>query len=256
MDNKTAKEILSAYRPNGTDALDEKFHEALQHAERDPEIKAWFEEQRSFDKEATTAMNAVEVPEEGKERLLSMLKMEEAPPQQKPPPIHRFWKIGIGLAAILTLGLFLPKVFETFSPDSAAPKPYIVTKENFSLAQLVQQVMPLDQHVNDPEALKAWLDSQGAPVSNSVPEIFQQAIAKGCKVFQTSEGGTISLACFEVDGKMLHMFVFDEKARSLMEHPSRQWWREGEWNMMTLENGPQLIALATHADRAAIERML
>ena len=41
MDNKTAKEILGAYRPNGSDALDETFKDALQHAERDPESKAW-----------------------------------------------------------------------------------------------------------------------------------------------------------------------------------------------------------------------
>lgn len=255
MDNKTAKEILSAYRPNGTDALDEQFHEALQHAERDPELKVWFEEQRRLDKEAAAAMNAVKVPEEGKERLLTMLKMEAEQAPKKTSRAINFWRIGVGLAAILVLSL-LPQVFDQLPLGSSAPEEFIVSKENFSLAQMVQQVMPLDQHVDNEEALKEWLANHGAPVPNSLPEIFHQAIAKGCKVFKTSEGGLISLACFEIEGKMLHMFVFDEKARSLLEHPHKQWWREGEWNMMTMEDGPQLIALATHADRAIIERML
>jgi len=256
MDNKTAKEILSAYRPNGSDALDEKLHEALQHAERDPELKAWFEEERRFDKMATSALLDTEVPAEGKERLLNMLEMEDSSPAPQKNKVTLFWRMGIGLAALLVLGLFLPKVFDKLSPDLPSPEEYVVSNENFSLAQLIHNAMPLHRHDNDPQVLADWLVARGAPVPKSFTDVYQQAIAQGCKVFKTSEGGTISLVCFKVDGELLHVFVFDDKARSLMDHPSRQWWREGEWNMMAMNDGSQLIALATHADRARIEQML
>ena len=256
MDNKTAKEILSAYRPNGTDALDEKLHEALQHAERDPELKTWFEEERRFDKMATSALQDIDVPAEGKEHLLKMLEMEDSSPPPQPNKVTHFGRWGIGLAALLVLGLFLPKAFDKLSPDLPLPEEYVVSKENFSLAQLIHNAMPLHLHDNDPQVLADWLVSRGAPVPKTFSDVYQQAIAQGCKVFETSEGGTISLVCFKVDGEILHAFVFDEKARALLDHPTRQWWREGEWNMMAIHDGTQLIALATHADRARIEQML
>ena len=47
--NQSAKFVLNAYRPNGADAQDPVFRVALEQAARDPELAAWFKEQRSFD---------------------------------------------------------------------------------------------------------------------------------------------------------------------------------------------------------------
>ena len=47
--NESAKFVLNAYRPNGADAQDPVFRAALEQAARDPELAAWFKEQRSFD---------------------------------------------------------------------------------------------------------------------------------------------------------------------------------------------------------------
>ena len=161
MDNKTAKEILSAYRPNGADALDEKFHEALQHAERDPELKVWFEEQRQLDKQATAAMQVMEVPQEGKEHLLSMLQMEEETPAKS--TLLRVWSIGMGIAAIWVLSLFVPALLDKIHNPPTETDEFIVNREHFSMAQLVQHIMPLDQHGNDVQSLTNWLTEHGAP---------------------------------------------------------------------------------------------
>jgi hypothetical protein len=42
MTNESAKFLLSAYRPNGTDAHDPVFKEALEQAPCDPELATWF----------------------------------------------------------------------------------------------------------------------------------------------------------------------------------------------------------------------
>ena len=47
--NLSAKFVLNAYRPNGADAQDPVFRDALEQAARDPELAAWFKEQRLFD---------------------------------------------------------------------------------------------------------------------------------------------------------------------------------------------------------------
>ena len=47
--NESAKFVLNAYRPNGADAQDPVFRDALEQAARDPELAAWFKEQRTFD---------------------------------------------------------------------------------------------------------------------------------------------------------------------------------------------------------------
>ena len=47
--NEAAKFVLNAYRPNGADAQDPVFRDALEQAACDPDLAAWFKEQRSFD---------------------------------------------------------------------------------------------------------------------------------------------------------------------------------------------------------------
>ena len=255
MDNKTAKEILGAYRPNGSDALDETFKDALQHAERDPETKAWFEAQRDFDKAATSAMADMDVPQEGKERLLSMIEMGTTGPKTESPKTGvPSWIAWGGLAAAIALGIFIPPLLDQAPPPGDTP--YIASKANFSLAELARHAMPLQHHDGSPQALEDWLAANNAPVPEDIPQAIRGSDAKGCKVFHTEEGGKISLLCFKLEGKVLHMFVFDDKARPLLDTPQRQWWREGEWNMMTMEHGNQLIAIATHADKADLDALI
>jgi len=44
MDSGEAKFILSAYRPEGQDASDPRFAEALEQVRRDPILQRWFED--------------------------------------------------------------------------------------------------------------------------------------------------------------------------------------------------------------------
>lgn len=66
MDNTTAKEILSAYRPGGEDANDPFFREALAQCEHDPAMKRWFYEQRVFDERVAASLQNIRAPESGK----------------------------------------------------------------------------------------------------------------------------------------------------------------------------------------------
>jgi len=49
VDREEAKRILESYRLGGKDSHDPIFSEALRELERDPELRAWFEEKEKFD---------------------------------------------------------------------------------------------------------------------------------------------------------------------------------------------------------------
>ena len=49
MNNHEAKFILSAYRPNGSDAADPLFEDALKHAKQDPDLEAWLDREQAHD---------------------------------------------------------------------------------------------------------------------------------------------------------------------------------------------------------------
>jgi hypothetical protein len=62
MRNECAKFLLSAYRPNGADARDPVFKEALEQVQRDPVLARWFREQRDFDEMISAKLRLVEPP--------------------------------------------------------------------------------------------------------------------------------------------------------------------------------------------------
>jgi len=250
MDNESARDILSAYRSNGADARDSAFLDALEQAERDPGTKFWFREQQAFDRQVVAALREVPTPLDGKERLLSMLELQSYEPARK-PALVRFWYMG--LAAALALAI-IPVVVLDY--QGGLSEPDVASAENFSLSQLARNSLPLEFRGESANSLLDWLGGQGAPVPQSLPSAFQQAMANGCKVFATDNGGLISLLCFEVDGELLHMFVFDERARALLDVAPWQWWREGDWNMMAYDEGTQLIALVSKSETEVIDRMV
>jgi len=75
MDNREAKFILGAYRPNGQDAGDPRFSEALEQARRDPILERWFLDSLAFDAAITEKLRATEVPPGLRESILAGVKV-------------------------------------------------------------------------------------------------------------------------------------------------------------------------------------
>jgi len=246
MDNQTAKEILSAYRPNGQDSDDPLFQEALRHCESDPEMKQWLQEERSFDRAMIQAMKDIPAPREQRDHLLqtSALIMEkglDAKPGRK-LFLPSLWAI----AAVLVLGLLVWQAI----PKQVDPA---IFSNDFTLSQLISQAMPLSYRNDDPEEVLAWLASQEAPVPDEFPGGLAGASALGCRIFTLPEGGQISLLCMMKNGELVHFFVFDESTKSLMAYaPENTWWEENGWHMFTFTKGDNQIALASQGNTSVL----
>lgn len=246
MDNSTAKEILSAYRPSGIDAQDKNFSDALAQCQNDPAMRDWFSNEQRFDAAAAEALASVTVPHDGKSRLLQtpVFGLINTPEQgDSPAPKSKSlpgFQWSFGIAALLLLGLIT--VWQIVPRYSS---PHLET-ETFSIAGLVKDAMPLSYRSDDSAEVLTWLAGRDAPVPEHMPDSLASAAAIGCRVFDVPGGGKISLLCLLSNGEVVHFFVFDEEASTLLANaPLNTWWEEDGWNMYSFEQGNQRIAVAT-----------
>jgi hypothetical protein len=71
MDKEQARFVLRSFRPDGADASDVDFEDALKLATEDRELGEWLADERHLDSEFSKALVSIEVPQGLKERILS-----------------------------------------------------------------------------------------------------------------------------------------------------------------------------------------
>jgi hypothetical protein len=79
MDNHEARFILSAYRPDGQDAKDPRFSEALEQVRQDAGLKRWFQDSIAFDTAVVAKLRAIKAPADLRESILTGAKASRAP---------------------------------------------------------------------------------------------------------------------------------------------------------------------------------
>ncbi|MCC5839478.1 MAG: hypothetical protein JJT96_05070 [Opitutales bacterium] len=238
MDNPTAKEILSAYRPHGSDAADAAFQDALHQCEDDPALRAWFASERAFDERMSAALGKVRAPVEGKQAILATSVFSSRTKRS------RRWHLwGLGLAAILLISPAWLLLMPSGSPTGAPPHAAAIAVP--SLAELAENALPLDFEGRDTTALLAWLAGRKAPQPYRLPDVLAAANAAGCRVFDFGEAGQVSLLCFEIDGSIVHFFIFDERSGPRFAEPADSWTQQGDWHLLTFEDKGRLMAFAT-----------
>ncbi len=83
MDKKQAQFILQSFRPDGADASDPCFAEALQMAAADRELGEWLADERSADAAFAAALCEVEIPEELRQHILAVMRGEKPADPEK-----------------------------------------------------------------------------------------------------------------------------------------------------------------------------
>lgn len=206
MNNQEAKFILSAYRPSGEDAA--KFAEALAQVSLDPELAAWFADQRRFDVANCDAVGSIPIPPDLRGNILAGGKISR----------RRFWPIRRGLLAIAASIMFLATVTGIWTRHSR-----LDTWQRDGLAAILKLdsgQSPFDHPGNDGRALQEWLYAQHAPAADSLPVALQKLPALGCKTI-SSAGKTVSITCFRLRGKeLVHLVVTN--ASDLNHAPPQQ----------------------------------
>jgi len=77
MDKERAQFILHSFRPDGADAADQDFAEALQLAAEDRELGEWLADERAADAEFATALCEVKIPDDLRMHILTVMRGEK-----------------------------------------------------------------------------------------------------------------------------------------------------------------------------------
>jgi hypothetical protein len=199
--NESAKFVLNAYRPNGADARDPVFRAALEQSTRDPELAAWFKEQRSFDLLISGKLAEFQPPATLYSAILAGIANRS--------PVRRFnFRPFLALAAVLVLSgaILLPLYMENASKSKLI--------EQYQRANLttLSSAPKLDLVTADFSRTQEYLAEMKAPCIPFLPGSLLDLPTAGCKRLHW-KGQELSLTCFRLpSGELLHVFVIDDKA--------------------------------------------
>jgi hypothetical protein len=237
MDNKEAKFILSAYRPDGQDVDDPRFAEGLEQARHDSILQRWFEESIAFDGAMTGELCASPVPSDLRQSILAGAKVSRAPHWKNG---LRKWAIAAAVVLSATLGGL---IWNNTRPARVANWQVQALEAILSLVRTSN----FDAQSHNPADLVKWLRANHAPAGAKLPRNLDQLVSIGCKTLLW-RGKPVSLICFtRPDGRTIHLVITNvavawdraikRKATLIQQgHWATATWREGNMiYMLALE---------------------
>lgn len=189
-----AKFILSAYRPNGSDADLPAFSEALRMAAGDPALSAWFAQSRTHDAAVAGKLRQIEAPSGLREAILAGARVSDAQRSRGP---GRAWMAGLAAAAVLAAVVFSMKA--PSRPESGAA----------AFAAFAIGDMANEKHGGSGEpasALISTLQAKGARLPGAQEIDFEKLRDTGCRTLNFA-GHDVLEVCFSRDGAVFHLYI-------------------------------------------------
>jgi hypothetical protein len=201
MDNEHARLILSAYRPDGSDASDPAFAEALAQAQRDPELGAWLAVSRAEDARMQDALRAVLPPAGFKEQLLLASKVSAMPEARRRLPA--WWSVAAVAALLLVAGWMGRDLLR----PRAALTVHAITMELGRLQR--ENAISLGVLTTDRGRALEWLRTHDGTHDFHMPRGLETLPGIGCQVLDI-RGQKVTLMCFLTpDQDEVHLVVAD-----------------------------------------------
>lgn len=245
MDKKQARFILQSFRPDGADAQDPDFAEALTLATEDRELGEWLARERAQDAAFAAALADVEIPEDLRESILQVLagtaeadfsemdaafvgalasvrapdglrdqivaamEVQQSGATRTAPMRSWKWLGTASIAAAVALGAWL--AFQV-TPNSARGgsladlTPAAFEREAINV---LNTSFTLDRRDSNADSLFTYLADREVPFPEDLPDGLERVRTLGCKVLKL-DGHTASLVCFQLKGDgVVHLVVID-----------------------------------------------
>ncbi len=248
MDNREAKFILSVYRPDGQDASDRRFAEALNQVRRDPMLERWFGASVAFDAAIAEKLRVIEAPPDLRENILAGVKVSR---------VSR-WKNQLAKWAIAA-ALILSAALGSLIWHNTRPAPLAgwQTQALDVISSLVRNESSFDAQSNQPDELVTWLRANDAPAAQKLPDNLDKLSSLGCKTFSWN-GIPVSVICFaRPDGGLIHLVMRTSPAASdRIREAEVKLIQRGEWATATWCEGEMIYMLALEGSRDQLRSYL
>jgi hypothetical protein len=189
-----AKFILSAFRPNGSDAGKAAFCDALHMVDEDPMLKAWFAQSRAHDEAVASKLRQVAPPDGLREAILAGARVSDS---QRTSGLGWGWIASLAAAAALVIGVFSMRA-------PARPESGTTALAAFAINDMVNE-----KHGGRGEpagALVAELETKGARMPGAEQIDFERLRETGCRTLNFA-GHDVLEVCFGREGVVYHFYV-------------------------------------------------
>lgn len=247
MDKVEARLLLQACRPDRGDASHPLFAEALALAERDPELKAWWDLQQEFDRKVVAKLREVAPPTDLRATILAGRKIEQMTPRHALPA----WLAMA--AAIVVLGVLA--IFLLPMHSSPAHLAMDTAEYKSSLIHFLSNDPELALASPDHAKVMAWLREQKAPLGH-LTEKMDAVPTFGCQKLEI-HGHAVSLICFNVsDNEVVHLFVIDKHDLFNPPRETPTLDSRGAWSMASWSDENRSYVLVTTSPANTLRKLL
>lgn len=295
MDEEQARFLLAAYRPDGADAADPDFAEALALATRDRELGEWLAAERAHDAEFSAAISSTIVPPDLREEILAGAAVVRGDlPQSETrddatmigaiaslrPPDELCGRIKIAMVAtqpeeatvgsvvsrwrrwVLPLtaaaaGIALAFVFTRGKTPSSVAATTLPRVEAGFVRTVSAPGFELDEKGNDSLVLIADLKARGLPCPCCLPKGLSNAKTIGCRKLEI-DGKQGSVICFLLDDdRVVHLLSFrrEDISCKLPSHAKPKIVRNGDWAVAKWATDERVFMLAGEMDPERLTRV-
>ncbi len=250
MDKERAKFILQSFRPDGEDANDTTFTEALALATKDRELGEWLADERSQDASFSVMLSKVEIPENLREAIFDVLGgVDEEPaefdadfigalasvrapeslrsqilgameveqkvvnlPVKKKSGMIRTFMWTASAAAVMAV-MFVVTFFFAGAGGNALAGTTPKEVEYSAIEMLDSPFFALDLMNDRQAALYEWLVDKSLPTPSQLPAGLGELKGVGCKMLGIGETESrASLICYKKEGTIIHLVVMEKKS--------------------------------------------
>jgi hypothetical protein len=248
MDRKQAKVLLSSYRESGKDASDTKFSEALGLLNSDSELKEWYEEDKSFDRQMMGAVKSIHVPANLKSSILASQFVTDGKKKSSSNILNfALW----GVAAAMAFALFsITMVRESVEVPTDEQWASVVTNR-------LNGEFKLGYRSGNYERIEGWLNAMQAPqLTTHLAKNLSTKQPVGCCSFEYS-GRKVALLCFMTDEKeWLHLFVVDRDAVRTPDDGQLRFLNQGPWKVARWTDDKNAYFLASDSNTPELATQL
>ena len=287
MDKEQARFVLRSFRPDGADAGDPDFAEALKRAVENRELGEWLADERAFDAEFAVALGAVDLPGQLREDIFACLAGERGDfPQAEdmndaawigalaslqPPAFLRdqviaamertdvrevvrvsFFKraaIPLAAAAGIALAFFITRPAGSTALVKTSSVPIDAVQAGF-IRTYESPLFNLDEKREDHRLLVQNLEERKLPCPCCLPPGFRNVKGIGCREL-VIDGKRGSLICFdERENGVIHVVIFrrEDVSGELPDKKRPIFTQCGSWATARWQQGDNVFLLMSHTE--------
>ncbi len=252
MNNREAQFVLSAYRPDGQDATDPQFAEALEQARRDPALGEWLEREQRCDRLIAERLAGVMPPWELRHAILAGGRISRRPAAWAKPWV---WALAACAVLLLGAGMLWQRQVPNSRHSTLNSQPPLALWQREAL-NFLENGPRLDHEAKDPRQLVSWLEAKDAVAPAAMPPGLGDLLAAGCKILDV-RGRQVSVLCFHrPDGGLVHLVVTKRAPGETVIGDEPAWQQTGRWTTASWSSAGQDYMLTTDGPREDLSALL